>query len=133
MIAEALLVIRGSDGYFARTQAAMAAGERATAHAGQFEGDDVIAEEGDHPADGADKARTALAGPVHGLGEVDAEDDAGEGFGEDVDDVAARHLLEVGVVLALGSGLHLHLVGLDALLAGESGDRLRGGRFGGTE
>ena len=133
VIAEALFVIRRGDGDLARAQAAMAAGEGAGAYAGQFEGNGIFAEEGDDPADGTDEARTALAGPVHGFGEVDTEDHAGESFGEDVDDVAARHLLEVGVVLALGSGLHLHLVGLDALLAGESGDRLRGGRFGGTE
>ena len=79
MIAEALLVIRGGDGDLARAEAAMAAGQGAGAHAGQFEGNDVVAEEGDDPADGTDEARTALAGPVHGLGKVQAEDDAGEG------------------------------------------------------
>ena len=119
--------------HLARAQAAMAAGERAGAYAGQLEGDDGLGEEGDDPADGADEAGAALARPVHGLGKVQAEDEAGEGLGQDIDDVAARHLLEVGVVLALGSGLHLHLVGLDALLAGEAGDGLRRRGFRRTE
>ncbi len=90
----------------------MAAGQGAGADAGQFEGNDVFAQQGDDPADGTDEARTALAGPVHGLGEVEAEDDAWEGFGQNVDDVAARHLLQVDVVFALGGGLHLHVFGL---------------------
>ena len=111
----------------------MAAGQRAGAHAGEFEGDDGLRQQGDDPADGTDEARTALAGPVHGLGEVEAEDDAGEGFGQDVVGVAARHLLQIGVVLALGGGLHLHVFGADALLAGEAGDGLRGGGFRRTE
>ena len=56
----------------------MSAGEGAGAHAGQFERDDVVAEQGDDPADGTDETRTAFAGPVHGLGKVEAEDHAGE-------------------------------------------------------
>jgi hypothetical protein len=55
VIGEALLVIRGGDGDLARAQAAMSAGEGAGAHAGQLEGNDVVAEEGDDPADGTDK------------------------------------------------------------------------------
>ena len=83
VIAEALLVIRGGDGDLTRAEAAMAAGQGAGADAGQFEGNDVFAQQGDDPADGTDEARAALAGPVHGLGEVQSEDHAGEGFGQE--------------------------------------------------
>ena len=111
----------------------MAAGQRAGAHAGQFEGNDVFAQKSDDPANGTDEARTALAGPIHGLGEVQTEDHTREGFGQEIDDIAARHLLQVGVVLALGGGLHLEVFRLDALLAGEPGDGLGGGGFGRSE
>src|ERR1019366_8321192 len=126
VIAQAVLVIGSGDGDLGRAQAAMAAGHGATAHPSYLEGDDAIGQQGDNPTDGPDEARTALAGPVHGLGEVEPEDHAGEGLGQEIDSVAARHLLQVGVVLALGRGLHLQVRDRDALLAGESGDRLRG-------
>ena len=90
MIAQALLVIRGGDGDLARAQAAMAAGQRAGAHAGQFERDDLVAQQRDDPADGPDEARAALAGPVHGLRKVDLQDHARQGFGENVHGGAAR-------------------------------------------
>ena len=92
MIAQALLVIGGGDGDLARAQAAMAAGQRAGMHAGDFERHDFLAQQRHDPADRPDEARTALDGPVHRLGEVDLQDDAGKRFGQNVFDRRAPPL-----------------------------------------
>ena len=63
-------------------------------HAGQFERNDLFAQQRHDPADRADEARAALAGPVHRLGKVDFQDDAGQRFGQNVLGLPAWHLAE---------------------------------------
>src|SRR5262249_26459775 len=71
VIAKALFVIGGGDGNLAGAEAAMTGGQGAGAHAGEFEGNDVVAKEGDNPADRANKAGSTLPGPIHGFREID--------------------------------------------------------------
>ena len=133
MVAQAPLVIGDGDDDFARAQAAMAARERAGAHAGDFERHDLFAQQRHHPADGPDEARAALAGPIHGLGEVDAEDDAGQRLRQNVLGGAPRNLPDEAVIFALGRGFDGQRLRRHALLARETGDRLRRGGFGRAE
>ena len=69
VVAQPLLVIGDGDRDLARAQPAMPAGQRARAHARQFERDDLVAQQRHDPADRPDEARAALAGPVHRLRE----------------------------------------------------------------
>ena len=66
-------------------RAAVAAGEVAGPHAGQFERHDSSPSSATIQRMGRMKRGAALAGPVHGLGEVDLEDEAGQRLGQDVD------------------------------------------------
>ena len=101
-----------------RSQNAMASRDVAALDAGQFEGDDLVIEQRHDPADGADETRAGFAaGPVHGLGPLDAEDSRGQRFGENIAHGAAWHeLAEFVIVADLGHGREF-----DALLLGESG------------
>ncbi len=107
-----------------------AAGEDAMAFAGvaggdasEFDGDDLVVEEGDHPADGADEALGGFAAPVHALGPVDSGDFLGQQFGQDFAGGAAFLLDGGGEVFALGVG--------DFFQRGDGDSGLSGEGFGG--
>jgi hypothetical protein len=89
MIAQSLHVIGGGDGDLARAQTPVAAGERAGMHSGQLEGHDFFAQQRHDPADRPDETRSALDGPIHRLGEIDLQDDAGKRVRQNVFDLAA--------------------------------------------
>src|SRR5204863_8782511 len=117
VVAQPLLVIAGGDGDLASAQTAMSGGQSAGAHTGQLERDDLFTKQSDDPANRANKPRAALAGPIHGLREIQLEDDAGQAVREDVTREAAGDFLCENVILALGAGFGGQVLGLDALLA----------------
>ena len=80
----------------------MARRDGARAHAGELERHDLFAQQRHQPADRPDEARAALAGPVHGLREVDAEGSVRAALRPGCRGCAALHLLAESVVLALG-------------------------------
>src|SRR5580704_5314925 len=95
----------------------MASGDVAGLYSRDFEGNDLSAEEGHDPADGANEARAGFAsGPEHRFGPLQGENGGGERFGEDVDRQAAGGgLVEFVIVPGL-----LYLAGVDALLFREA-------------
>ncbi len=98
----------------------VAAAEVAGLHARQLKRHHPFAEQRDDPANGPDETGAAPAGPIHRLGEVELEDQAGQLGGQDVDGCAARGFLLVGEVLALGCLGDLQGGGLDAEFPGET-------------
>ncbi len=98
-------------------------------HAGDFEGNRLFAQQRHDPTDGADEARTVPGGPVHRLGEVDAEYDAGQRLGQDVDGAAAFDLPGEYVIFALGRGFDGEIFGTRCPASGEPGDGLRRARI----
>ena len=127
VLAEAVFVVGVVEDDFIGAEAAVAAGVGAGLNAGEFEFDDLIAEQAGDPADGPDEAGAVLAGPVHGFRPGDFRDQRGEGGGEDVAGFAAGDGAAEGVVFALGGGFDGELVEGDAVFAGETG----GGAFAG--
>ena len=109
------VIVGAADGDDAGVMEAVADGGGAGAHAGDLNGHDLLAEQGDDALQGSDPAQAFGRGggvaPAHRLGPGKGADDCGDGFGQDGDGGAAG-LVEDGEV---------HAVALDELVRGEAG------------
>src|ERR1700733_8755432 len=72
--------------------------------AGYFEGNDLIIQQGHDPADGADEFNAALAGPIHGLGEMYTSDELGKFFTPYVSDLSSLYEFSKDIAFALFIG-----------------------------
>ncbi len=79
-----LFVVTERDLDAGRAEHPVTAGGASRAYSRHLERHHLIAEQRHQPADGPDEARAALARPVHGLREVDAQDQFGQGRGQDL-------------------------------------------------
>ena len=85
-------------------QDSMSARGAAGGDAAEFEGDDLVVEQGDEPAHGTDEALGLAGTPVHVLGPVEGGDLLGDEFGEEIERGAAFFDHVGGEVFALGRG-----------------------------
>ena len=126
VLAQSPFVVFAGDGHLRRAQPPVSRRQIPRAHAADLERHHLVAQQRHQPADGADEPRAALARPVHRLGEVDSQNDAGQRRRQNIFGCASRHLFVEDVVLALGRGLDGEVRGRRALLAREPFDGLRG-------